>query len=125
MAKTKSNFLSKYVMDKAIFIFTLFKSIPNLIALIEIEANAARKSFVLILILYLIAGVLLTSTWLSILAMYFIYLVSLPLSSMASIFIIIAINIFLLGLIIAMILKSKKNLSFPKTRRLLRHSIKR
>ena len=125
MAKTKSNFLSKYVMDMAIFVFTLFKSIPNLISLIEIEANTARKSFVLILILYLIAGVLLTSTWLSILAMFFIYLVSLHLSSMASIFIIIAINILLLAVITVMILKSKKNLSFPKTRRLLRHTYKR
>ena len=125
MANRKNNFLSKCLIDVAIFIFTLFKLIPNLISLVELEAHAAKKSLISLLILYLIAGSLLTSTWLCILAMSFIYLISLNLSWLLSIFIIVAINVMLFILVAIMIMKSKKNLSFSRTRQLLRHSCKR
>ena len=104
MANRKNNFLSKRLIELAIFVFSLFKLIPNIISLVEQEAASARRSLVSLLILYLIAGALLTSTWLCVLAMCFVYFISLHLSGLLSIFILVVINLLCL-ILIAMLFK--------------------
>src|SRR5438128_1316819 len=96
MAEKKNNFLIKFVIDSATFVFSLFKLVPNIISLIESEARSAGKSLIYLLLLYLIAGTLLTSIWLCLLAMCFVYFISLHLSWLLSLFIIVIINILLL-----------------------------
>lgn len=118
--KTKNHFLSRSLINIAIFIFSLFREIPSFISLIELEANAAAKSLSSLLVMYLIAGSLLTSTWLCILAMIFMYLVSLHLSFLLSIFIIIVINILLIILTTLAVKRSKSKVSFAKSRQILR-----
>src|SRR5580658_1334262 len=121
MTDKKNNLLSKYIVDLAMCFFSLFKIIPNFILLVEIEARSAGKSIISLLIMYLIAGSLLTSVWLCMLAMCFIFFISSHLSWLLSLFIIIVINILLLIINMICILKSKDNLSFAKTRELLRN----
>ena len=120
MADQKNNFLSKFIIDISMFVFSLFKIVPNFILLIELEARSAGKSIIALLILYLIAGTLITSIWLCILAMCFVYFISLNLSWLLSLFIIVIVNILLLVITALVITKSKNNLSFEKTRNLLR-----
>lgn len=121
MANKKDNYLSKIIIDSVMFVFSLFKFVPNFILLIELEARSAGKSIVSLLILYLIAGSLLTSTWLCIIAMCFIYFISLHLSWILSLLIIVIVNLLLLIITTLVVSKAKNNLSFEKTRQLLRN----
>lgn len=122
MTDKKNNFLSKFVVDTAMFVLSLFKLIPNLILLVEMEVRDAGKSLIWLLILLLITGTLLTSIWLCILAMCFVYFISLHLSWLLSLFIIVIINILLLIITALIISKTTNHLSFKKTRQLL-HNI--
>jgi hypothetical protein len=122
--KKNKNFLSKFVIRSSMLAFSIFKIIPNLISLIQAEAHLAKKSLVYFIILYLLAGSLLTSFFLCLFAMCFFYLISLQISFLVSLFIIGMINFILLLMILLIVYKVKNTLTFPETRELLRHIIK-
>ena len=124
MANKKSTSINKLI-NTAIFMFSIFKLVPNLFALIEMEARAAKKSLASLLFIYLIAASLLTSLWLSILAMGFIYLISLQLSHLQAIFIIVFINLLLLIVTMLIAANTKKGLGFAKTRQIVRSICRR
>jgi hypothetical protein len=119
MEEKKNNFVTRFIIDFLMIVSSLFKFIPNLIFILEFEATAAGKSLVSLLMLYLIAGTLLTSTWLCLLSICFIYFISLHLSWLLSLFIIVIINLLLLIITGLMILRAKNILSFPQTRHML------
>lgn len=120
MKDKKKSILSKVLIQFIMAIPVIFGLISHAFSLIEWEAQRAKRSFVLILILWLVMGSLLTATWLCLLAMFFIYLSSLKLSLLLSLFIIFMLNIFLLLIVSLIILKIKNHLFFPVARRLLR-----
>jgi len=119
MAKTKKG-LSKSLVNIVLTVFSLVKFIPHLVSLIEEETCLAGRSLISLLILYVIAGALLTCTWLGILALCFFYLTSLQLSSMMSLFILIVFNLLLMMIVLLIMLRKKNNLLFAKTRNLIR-----
>lgn len=116
----KKSFLSKIILDTSMIIFSLFNVVPKIIYLIESEARLAKKNLVSLIILFLIAAAFITSIWLCILAMGFIYLISLHLSLLVSLSIIILINILLLIITCLLISRAKHQISFPETRHLLK-----
>jgi hypothetical protein len=116
----KRGFVSKLLLDFVLTAFSLFNIIPNLLVLFESETKAAVKSISTLLLLYLIAGCVITTTWLCFLALLLIYLISIHLSWLLSLFILFVINILILYIIIRFALKAKHHLSFYKSRRLLR-----
>jgi len=116
----KRNHISKFIFDVITILFSLFKIIPNFISLVEIEAQIAGRSVINLLILHLIAGILLTSIWLSINGMCLVYLLSLQLSWLLSLFFICIINFTLLIITALVMIKVTHNLSFVRTRHLLR-----
>lgn len=121
MTKKKRWSLSSCAIDLIMIIFSLFRIVPDFICLIEKEAHLVKKSVVHILLLYLIAGTLLTAIWLCILGIFLLYFISLKLSPLLSMFIILTINILLLIITGLLIAKSKNNLSFKNTCDLIRN----
>lgn len=92
----------------------------DIIHLAELEIRLALRTLIGILILSLVLLILLSSTWLCFLFLTFIYLISQHFSWLLSAFIITMLNVVLITLIVFSILRMKKNLSFPATRRQLK-----
>jgi hypothetical protein len=120
MADKKKNIVSTVFIDFLKIVFTIFKIVPNFIYLIESEAKLAGKSIASILILYLMTGTVLTAIWFCLLAMCFLGLTLLHLNPLLSLLIIVVFNIILLIIIALLISKSKRDISFTRTRELMR-----
>jgi len=113
------NLLNKTIIDFVLLIYSLFKTIPDLIKLAELESRALAENMVSILILYLIAGTLLTSIWLCVIAICFVFFISLQLSWILSFFIILVLNVLLLIITVLLVLRKRNNMAFRKTRNLI------
>lgn len=118
--KKSTSTVSKTILSLVVLIPTLFSLVRKTVALIGFEARLAGRSVVIISVLSLFVVILLSSTWLGMLAMLFFYLTSLQWSLQQSMLLIIAANILMLVIVWLVIVKVKKNLSFPETRRQLR-----
>src|SRR5580700_2626450 len=94
-----------------------FKRLNDLFHLAELEARLAVKTLVNIIFLSFVLCMLIISAWLCALTMLFVYLVSLHFSLLSAACIITFVNIFLITAIVIVILKIKKNLFFPATRK--------
>lgn len=91
--------------------------ISDIATLASLEATLARKTLLTIIILGGITIILFISCWLSLLAWFFLYLLSFHLTPMLSAFILFLSHLFILGLVLIYIIKIKKRLFFPATRR--------
>lgn len=85
----------------------------NVITLVGMEARAAGKSIIIMIMLSIVLAFLVTTTWLLLLAMLFVYLTSLHWSMQLSLLAILLLNVVFILLISVIISKAKKNLSFP------------
>lgn len=97
---------------------TCFRLVSDLAQLAKLEAQLAGRSLVKILALSFVIGTFITSTWLCILALI-VYYLRLEFSWPITLSLVIVLNLFSLGLIVAAIVTIKKNLFFPATRRQL------
>lgn len=93
--------------------------ISNLAQLASLEAQLARKTLATLVFLTLILAFLFISTWMSLLLLLFIYLISLHYSLLFASFIIVLLNLLLFIIISLYMSRIKKNLFFPATRRQL------
>jgi hypothetical protein len=100
------------------------KIITGVMHLTSLEANLARKSFIIIIALIFCLASLLTSTWLSLLVVLFIWLLSMHWSLLFSALIIMSLNVIIFTTLLLSILKIKENLLFHATRRQL-HNVMR
>ena len=95
----------------------------NMTSLLELEARLASRTVVYLLMLICMSVVLLTSTWMCMLAMIFIYLTMIHVNIFLILFILILLNIVLLLIIGMIVSKIQKNIFFPNVRRLVRKSL--
>lgn len=93
----------------------------HFVAMLEEDARLARRSFISILILSVVIGALLTTFWIVVLALLFIYLVSLKISAIAALVMILILNFLLLIIAGLLTLREKDRLLFPATRQFIRH----
>lgn len=122
MAGKKKPILSKAILSLLIGVPTLFSLVGKIVTLIGLEARLAGRSLISIIILSVMFAILLTSTWLCVLAMLFFYLTSLQWTAQLSLLILVLLNIILLIIITLVISKFKRKLLFPHTRRRLNHA---
>ena len=115
--KKKSFFLS--VMQYVSVIPLLFKAMDGLFSLIKVEAYQAKKNIITLIILGLLLGIIAFSTWLCLLALLFIYFISIQFTLIESALILVLINLFLLILFGTKILFAKK-IFFPQTKQLIK-----
>jgi uncharacterized membrane protein YqjE len=106
----------------------LFHSIKklgsDLSQLAHLEAKLAKQSLVNLIILALVLGGLLTTTWLCLLGLLVTYLMSIQFSLLAALGIATLLNLILLAIVGLVMLKLKNNLFFPATRRQLNNTKK-
>lgn len=103
---------------------TFFTLVNELIHLASLESKLAVKSLVKIVALSFIVATLLTSTWLCILALLFVLIIAMHLSSSFALCIITLLNVLLLVMVSILIIRAKDKLFFPATRRQLRFASK-
>jgi len=99
---------------------TFFTLLSDTFSLAKLEMNLARESLGYIVILSLIGISLLSITWLCVIGIIFLLLVSLHFSVLTALLSITLLNIFLLACIITALIRLRRNLHFPATRRQLR-----
>jgi hypothetical protein len=116
MANKRKPGFSKAILNLIILVPTIFSLFSKIFALVGLEARLAGRSLVTILILAILFGMVLTTTWLCVLSLLLVYLIT-QMSLVLSLGIIIAINLFLLLVIAFAMSKMKNNLSFPVIRR--------
>lgn len=121
MAKT--GHVVRYFIKLAAVGFSIFEIIPRLFYLFEREIAYEKKRLILFAVLCCVAGVVLLSIWLCILAVIFIYLAELHFSPLASIMLVTLINIIIFCLMMAFICKQKAAL-FERTRKVMQMIIK-
>jgi hypothetical protein len=116
MAKHKKLSLGKALMTFIMIAPSIFNIITKTISLIGSEARLAGRSFVLLIILAVMMGALLTATWVGLLGLLIIYLLSLGWSLLAAAALTLAINILFMLFIAFYAARAKNNLTFPETR---------
>jgi hypothetical protein len=114
MAKNNKNGFTNSVLSLVFLVPKLFSFVNNIGALIKAEAQHAKRNLILIVFLILISVILVTSTWLCLLGLLYLYLTT-HLAPIPSLTIVLAFNIFLLIIIGLVIYLSKRNLFFPAT----------
>lgn len=92
----------------------------HLVELISYETKLAHGSFFKAVILALMTGLLLTTTWVCLLGILVYYLVMMQVSLPLSLLIVIVINILLTIIVLLLFLRSKDELSFRESRKALR-----
>ena len=123
MGQNKNSFI--HTLVRLILLFPiLFRTINQFLSLIESEAALAKRKIIILFICMILFFSLIFSTWLCLLAMFFVYLISLKLSLVFSLLITFILNILLLIISGLIILNLKNGLLFPKTREILSLLIK-
>lgn len=117
--KTKSS-MGQTVMRFVIALPAFFRLLQHFLALVKHDAQVAKRSFITLLLLYLMLTSLLTSIWIGLMGMLLLYLIWLNLSWLIALTILIILNLLLLIIVVLCILVVKNNLTFPETRQLLR-----
>jgi hypothetical protein len=119
-----SGSIGKTILNLIILIPTFYKLVGKVLCLVSYEAQLAGKTIIKLLLLAIASAVILASTWLCLLALIAVYLISLGISNILTITIIILLNILILILLMFIAHKSEKNLSFRTTRHQIRHALK-
>lgn len=115
MANKKKYSLAGSIKDVLLLVPNLVSIARNITTLINLEARLAGKTALVLIVLSVVYAVLIVSVWLCVLALLFIYLLSLHLSPSLSLLVILVLNIALLVIIGFIISRIKKNLFFPVT----------
>jgi hypothetical protein len=122
MSQTKRKpTLSKAILNLVILIPTFFSILGKVVTLIEFEGKLASKSLIQLVTLSVILGAVLSGTWVGILAMLFIYLQSLSWTPLASLSMVLFVNVVILIIIAFYLCHARKNLFFPEIRKQLRY----
>jgi hypothetical protein len=114
MAKKNNGGFTNSVLSLIFLVPKLFSFVNNIGALVKAEAAHAKRNLILIVFLILISVILVTSTWMCLLGLLYLYLTT-HLTPIPSLAIVLAFNIFLLIIIALVIYLSKRNMFFPAT----------
>jgi hypothetical protein len=123
--KPESSSIVKTILNLVILLPTLYNLVGKIVALASYEARLAGKSLIKIIIIAIMSGILLASTWLCLSAIYGLYLVSLGLSYQVTLFVIVLVNLLILCIFAILIMYTEKNLSFRATRHHLRRALRK
>ncbi len=115
MTKKKGYSVLKVIMELILILPNVISFVSNLTKLISYEARLAAKSIFVIIILSLICTSLLSISWLCLLCLLYIYLLT-YLSTAISLLIVFFVNTIILLFFGLLLLHTKKNLEFTETR---------
>ncbi len=119
--------MAKKTLSISRIVLKLITFVPGILGLaytVAAEAKLAGKSLFLFFVISFIVALLLMSSWLCLLALLFTYLISAQFSVMASLALVLLLNLILLTSVGLYTAKIKKDLLFPSTRRQVRSLIR-
>lgn len=116
MAKKRKSHFSRTLFSMIVFAYSFFSSFKYKITLLGTEARIALRGIFKSLILAVFLGVMLATTWISLLAMLFLYILNLPTSPYLSLLVVILINMVVMIIVSLMIAKLMRNISLQKIR---------
>lgn len=119
MTDKKGRSLIKIVKSLFYLLPAVLGLVTNLCRLVSTEARLAGRSLIVIFILAIFLIMLMTTTWLCLLGIFFVYLIA-HMSWMAALGVLLGVNILLIFIAALMMMSAKKKLSFPETREQLR-----
>ena len=105
----------------ALSIFSLARKFT---ALLQEEAKETGRNFILLFMIGVAFVVLLSATWLCLMALLFTYLTSLPLSTLAALSLLFIFNLLLLIITGLLMVRIKSKLFFPVTSKFLKRAFK-
>jgi len=111
--------LGRMLKDIIFMVPSLFFSVSHLTATISAEAQLAIRSLVVIVVLCFMTATLLTAAWLCLLGMLLTWMISIQLSLIVSFLILFVCNIILLGLILFLINRYRRDLEFSETKHIV------
>jgi hypothetical protein len=114
MAKNNKGGITGSLLSLIFLVPKLFGFMGNLSTLVRLEAKHAYRNLIVILLLTLMTTILLTSTWLAVLALLYLYL-TMHLSPIPALALVILFNIFLMIILGLVIFLMKRNMFFPAT----------
>lgn len=123
MAHKKKATLTKAILKVLILIPTILGLCRNVWALVCHETRTVSSSIIKLIILAIVSGILVASTWLCVLGLFAYYLMTMHVSYACILELVILINLIVLGLTAILILQAKKYLFFPQTRELLKNML--
>ncbi|MBA3661818.1 MAG: hypothetical protein H0W64_08830 [Gammaproteobacteria bacterium] len=97
------------------------KKISDVTQLATLEAQLAGRTFITMMVLFVVLFFFLISTWLSLLVLLFFFFIWLQFSSLAASAMIVLFNALVVLSTCVYLKQIKKNLFFPATRRQLAH----
>lgn len=116
MKHKKKSALVRSIFKILVLVPTFLSLFSKLMTLVSLEARAAGRSFINLIIFAVMCGVILTSTWLCVLGLFAISLYYLHCSYPLILSILIIANIFIFLLLAIFMQKCRKTLFFPETR---------
>lgn len=124
MTKKKKPTLGKALINLVLGIPVLLSLTKKIGTLVGYEARLAGRSILGMIMLILLSVILLSTTWLCLLAMLFVYLMSLHWSMQIILLTLVGVNVFILLIVFCLLIKHKKRLCFPETRYLLEETFR-
>lgn len=120
MTKKDESKIGKSLIGLVTVLPSIYRIATNIPRLLEADVRSTERSIFMILCLAVIGLVFLFSSWVCLLAILYLYLVSSQLSAMMSLFIIFILNFLLLIIVGLKMANKKNNVMFPGIRQLLR-----
>jgi hypothetical protein len=105
-----------------ILVPTFFSLFGKVIALVGLEARKAGKSITKLIVLAVMCGIVITSTWLCVLGLLAAYLISIQYTYTCIFTILIIVNLLILIILAKLMKQSSKYLFFPQTRMHIKNS---
>jgi hypothetical protein len=118
MAKKKSR-ITGTILSLIFLVPKLFSTFFDIGKILKMEAHYAVRKVTILLFLSLICAILFTSTWLGLLGLLYLY-ISTKLSAIASLSIVLLLNIFFMVIVGLVIFNLKRDIFFPETLQHLR-----
>lgn len=123
---TKKNRKSiKSLLSFLLVVPVVIHFINNIGLLIKSEAQNSIRNAIILMLLFLFIASLITTTWICLLSILFIYFISLHMSWILSLVIILCLNLVVMLILFLFALTVKRKIGFPETNKLLRAIIKK
>lgn len=123
MAQKHKTSMTRYILSAITVVPSIFRFSISFVHSFSSELRLAGKSIVSLLIFLVVFGILLTTTWICLLSILFVFLTSLAWTALHALLLLLLINIVLVVIILIAILKIRRTLTFPETRQLFREVV--
>lgn len=120
MTKKNKSGTSRSILNLLLVVPSIISFASNLVSLVQTEAYEMRRSIIWLVILLIFSTVLLSTLWVGLMGLLYIFFLSLNMSSTASLVFILVMNLFLLIITCLIISMVKSKIGFPETKEIVR-----